>query len=69
MDPSSLAESKTSESSRQLRALIAGDALPDALGRPRAHLQLLSDFITYHVSGTRPLDSFAFLAQMLPDDA
>jgi DNA repair protein RecO (recombination protein O) len=53
----------------QLRALILGDEPLAPLGRPRAHVQLLSDFVTYHVSGTRPLDSFAFLAQMLPDDA
>jgi DNA repair protein RecO (recombination protein O) len=53
----------------QLRALMAGEKLAEPLGKPRAHLQLLSDFITYHVSGTRPLDSFAFLAQVLPEDA
>jgi recombinational DNA repair protein (RecF pathway) len=53
----------------QLRALVAGEAAPGPLGRARAHVQLLSDFVTFHVSGTRPLDSFAFLAQMLPDDA
>jgi DNA repair protein RecO (recombination protein O) len=53
----------------QLRALVAGETLADPLGRPRAHVQLLSDFVTYHVSGTRPLESFAFLAQMLADDA
>jgi DNA repair protein RecO (recombination protein O) len=52
----------------QLSALVAGEALPGGLTRPRAHLQLLSDFVTYHVSGTRPLSSFAFLAQMLPED-
>ena len=52
----------------QLTALVSGDALPGGLSRPRAHLQLLSEFVTYHVSGTRPLSSFAFLAQMLPDD-
>jgi DNA repair protein RecO (recombination protein O) len=52
----------------QLAALLSGDALPGALARPRAHLQLLSDFITYHVSGSRPLESFTFLAQMIPED-
>lgn len=52
----------------QLRALVAGDAPPSPLLRPRAHLQLLSDFVTHHVSGTRPLGSFSFLAQLLPDD-
>jgi DNA repair protein RecO (recombination protein O) len=52
----------------QLNALVAGDSLPGGLTRPRAHLQLLSDFVTHHVSGTRPLGSFAFLARMLPED-
>jgi DNA repair protein RecO (recombination protein O) len=52
----------------QLRALVAGEALPSPLLRPRAHLQLLSDFVTQHVSGTRPLESFSFLARLLPDD-
>jgi recombinational DNA repair protein (RecF pathway) len=53
----------------QLRALLSGEALPEPLTRGRAHLQLLSDFVTYHVSGSRPLISFTFLAGMLPDDA
>jgi DNA repair protein RecO (recombination protein O) len=52
----------------QLRGLVAGDPPAGPLTRPRAHLQILSDFITYHVSGTRPLGSFAFLSQMLPED-
>jgi DNA repair protein RecO (recombination protein O) len=52
----------------QLAALLSGGTLPSGVTRPRAHLQLLSDFVTYHVSGARPLGSFAFLAQMLPDD-
>lgn len=49
----------------QLRALLAGE-VPDRLRRPRAHLQLLSDFITHHVSGTRPLEAFRVLAAFLP---
>lgn len=51
----------------QLRALVAGDAIGTLL-RPRAHLQLLSDFVTYHVSGARPLESFQFLVRVLPED-
>ena len=51
----------------QLEALVEGVALPARLQRPRAHLKLLSDFITYHVSGTRPLDSFAFLNRVLAE--
>jgi DNA repair protein RecO (recombination protein O) len=53
----------------QLGAMVAGVPLSGPLLRGRAHLQLLSDFVTYHVSGARPLVSFAFLAGVLPDDA
>jgi DNA repair protein RecO (recombination protein O) len=52
---------------RQLRALLSGRP-PADLVRPRAHLQLLSDFATYHLAGTRPLDTFRVLAALLPDD-
>jgi DNA repair protein RecO (recombination protein O) len=51
----------------QLRALLLGE-VPDRLDRPRAHLQLLSDFVTYHVAGSRPFDAFRVLAALLPDD-
>ena len=51
---------------RQLRGLLSNEA--GLLTRPRAHLQLLSDFVTYHVSGGRPLESFRFLASLLPSD-
>lgn len=50
----------------QLDTLLRGQEAD--VTRPRAHLQLLSDFVTYHVSGTRPMDSFAFLAGLLPAD-
>lgn len=39
---------------------------PDSLEHLRPHLQLLSDFITYHVAGTRPLEAFRVLAALLP---
>lgn len=52
----------------QLHALLDGKAV-DGLRRPRAHLRLLSDFVTYHVSGSRPLDSFRVLLDLVdPDD-
>ena len=51
----------------QLRALLDGES-PVPLERPRAHLQLLADFVTYHVSGERPLESFPFLATLVPED-
>lgn len=49
------------------RAQIAGALAgrEDPLTRPRAHLRLLSDFVTYHLAGGRPLDSFRFLAGIL----
>lgn len=49
----------------QLLDLLAG-RLPGTLRRPRAHARLLSDFVTYHVSMTRPLDSFRILTALLP---
>lgn len=52
----------------QLRALIAGEVPLSPLLRPRAHLRLLSDFVTHHVSGARPLDSFAFLTRLVSED-
>jgi DNA repair protein RecO len=52
---------------RQLGRLLQGE-VPETLNRPRAHLQLLSDFITHHVSGTRPLEAFRMLATFLPPD-
>jgi len=32
--------------------------VPEALGKPRAHLRLLHDFVTYHISGSKPLKTF-----------
>ena len=49
----------------QLLALLGtGDPLP-SLDRPRAHLRLLSDFVTWHLSAGRPLSSFEVLAGLL----
>lgn len=48
----------------QLRELIRGRP-PDGLLLPGAHLRLLSDFVTYHVSGGRPLKSFQLLQSLL----
>ena len=47
----------------QLGELVGGSAPPD-LVRPRAHLRLASDFITYHISGGTPLRSMAVLADL-----
>lgn len=50
----------------QLAALLEGEPIP--VTRPRSHLRLLGDFITYHVSGTKPLESFRFLTSQLPTE-
>ena len=52
---------------RQLHGLVRG-ALDEVLIRPRAHLRLLSDFITYHISGGTPLRSMEVLANLIPQD-
>jgi DNA repair protein RecO (recombination protein O) len=51
----------------QLLGLLRGD-LDEKLIRPRAHLRLVSDFITYHISGGTPLRSMDVLATMVPKD-
>ncbi len=50
----------------QLRALARGE-VPEDIARVAAHLQLFGDFVTYHVSGSRPLDSVAFLRRILSE--
>lgn len=49
----------------QLRALAAGDDV--ALGRPRAHLRLLEDFLIHHLHLTTPLQTFRFLEPLAGD--
>ena len=49
----------------QLAALLEEDAALPELDRPSAHLRLLSDFVTWHLSGGRPLASFEVLAGLL----
>jgi recombinational DNA repair protein (RecF pathway) len=51
----------------QLVALVHG-SLRGPLMRPRAHLRLASDFITYHISGGMPLRSIEVLGKLIPDD-
>jgi hypothetical protein len=53
------------EARGQLAAFLAG-ALPPKLRRPRAHLQLMSDFVAYHLTGARPLDTVRIFAALLP---
>ena len=49
----------------QLDALLDGQ-VPADLSHVRAHVKLLGDFVTYHVSDGRPLQSLAFLTDLLP---
>ncbi len=42
---------------QQLAALLQG-TVPEELRKPRAHLRLLHDFVTYHISGSTPLKAF-----------
>lgn len=52
----------------QLTALLDDPTLPE-VERPRGHLRLLGDFITYHLSGGRPLTTLKVLAALLDDPA
>ena len=48
---------------QQLACLLQG-TVPEALGKPRAHLRLLHDFVTYHISGSKPLKTFRILGSV-----
>ena len=50
----------------QLAGMLEGQ-VPETLIKPRAHVKLLNDFVTYHVSDGKRLQSFAFLSDLLPD--
>jgi DNA repair protein RecO (recombination protein O) len=50
----------------QLSFLVQGTP-PDDLRGPRAHLRLVSDFVTYHLSGGTPLRSMSVLAKLTSD--
>lgn len=51
----------------QLQRLIRGN-LEGELIRPRAHLRLASDFVTYHISGGTSLRAIKVLATLIPRD-
>ncbi len=51
----------------QLAAFLNGTLPPD-VDRPRAHLRILADFVTYHVSHGSVPRSFRFLEGLLPQD-
>lgn len=51
----------------QLRKMVRGQP-PESLVLPQAHLRLLGDFVTYHVSGGRPLKSIQLLRGSFPPD-
>ena len=52
---------------RQLHEMIDGSASVQA-SHVRAHLRLLEDFVSYHLSGSRPLRTFQFLNDVLERD-
>lgn len=51
----------------QLAAFLSG-VVPREVERPRAHLRILADFVTYHVSHGSVPRSFGFLEELLPPD-
>ncbi len=53
---------------RQQLSELLGRCLNGPLLRPRAHLRLAGDFITYHISGGTPLRSMEVLAALIPKD-
>lgn len=53
---------------REQLASLLERSLEGELIRPRAHLRLASDFITYHVSGGIPLRSMGVLEKLIPKD-
>jgi DNA repair protein RecO (recombination protein O) len=53
------------ESRARLRDFLQGAMSAEPLARPAAHLALLDDFVTYHVSGGHPLKSMSVLRAIL----
>ena len=53
---------------REQLANLLERSLAGELIRPRAHLRLASDFITYHISGGMPLRSMGVLEKLIPKD-
>lgn len=49
----------------ELSSLLAGSSQPMALRTTRAQLDLLREFIAYHLADQRPLNSFRFLEERL----
>ncbi|MDX1567854.1 MAG: DNA repair protein RecO C-terminal domain-containing protein, partial [Longimicrobiales bacterium] len=48
----------------QLRTLVEGRGV-EGLRKPRSHLRLLHDFVSYHLTEGRRLDSFRILLELL----
>ncbi len=53
------------ETRRDLMGMIEGRAPASDLGRPRAHLSLLDDFVTYHLSAGDSLRSLGVLRDLM----
>ena len=45
--------------------VAADEALSELRSHVRPHVQLLSDFVAYHVSGTGPMGSFSYFSSFL----
>lgn len=52
---------------QQLVALLQG-VVPETLGKPRAHLRLLHDFVIFHISGSKPLKTFEIFGSVVGFD-
>ena len=52
---------------QQLAALLQG-VVPETLGKPRAHLRLLHDFVIFHISGSKPLKTFEIFGSLVGVD-
>lgn len=50
-----------------LQRMLEGEEVSD-LPRPRAHLRLVHDFVAWHLGSGKPLESFAFLWGVVPED-
>ena len=53
------------ESRARLLQFLSGSSSPEPMARPAAHLTLLDEFVTYHISGGQPMKSMGVLRALL----
>ena len=58
----------TPETRRDLVGMMEGRTPESGLARPRAHLSLLDDFVTYHLSAGDSLRSVGVLRDLMETD-